>query len=57
MAFFDLAATAVIDKSIESSIHALFLDPLTQAVLSPREIRSMALEMFQAEKAFLPEFK
>jgi alpha-galactosidase len=57
MAFFDLAATAVIDKSIESSIHALFLDPLTQAVLSPREIRSMALEMFQAEKAFLPGFK
>lgn len=57
MAYFDLAATATIHKSIEAAVHALFLDPLTQAVLSPREIRKMTLEMFAAEKEFLPGYK
>ncbi len=57
MAYFDLAATACIDKSIEAAVHALMLDPLTQAVLSPREIRKMTMEMFAAEKQFLPGYK
>ncbi len=57
MAYFDLAAKACIERNIEAGIHALFLDPLTQAVLSPREIRKMGLEMFAAEKEFLPGYK
>jgi len=57
MACFDLAATACIEKSKDAAIKALMLDPLTSAVLSPREIRAMTLEMFAAEKKFLPGFK
>ena len=57
MAVFDLAATAAINKSKEAAIHALLLDPLCQAVLSPREIRQMTLEMFDAEKDFLPDYR
>src|SRR5690606_31925845 len=57
MAYFDLAATACIDRSREAAVHALLLDPLTQAILSPREIRRMTLEMFDAEKEYLPEYK
>jgi alpha-galactosidase len=56
-AYFDLAAKACIEKSKEAAVHALLLDPLTQAVLSPREIRKMTLEMFDAEKEFLPGYK
>lgn len=57
MAYFDLAATACIEKSKEAAVHALLLDPLTQAVLSTREIRKMTLEMFEAEAEFLPGYK
>ena len=57
MAFIDLAAKAVIDRSKESAIHALLLDPLTAALLSPSEIRAMTLEMFEAEKEFLPGYE
>lgn len=55
--YFDLVAKACIEKTKEAAIHSLFLDPLTQAVLSPREIRAMANEMFEAEKEYLPGFK
>jgi alpha-galactosidase len=57
MAYFDLAATACIEKSKEAAVHALFLDPLTSALLSPREIRKMTMELFEAEKDFLPGYK
>jgi alpha-galactosidase len=33
------------------------LDPLTAAVCSPAEIKQMTLEMFEAEKEFLPGFR
>ena len=56
MGFFDLAATAAIEKSKEAAIHALLLDPLTAAVCSPAEIKAMTLEMFDAEAEFLPGF-
>jgi len=49
-------ATAAIERSKEAAVHALLLDPLTSAVLSPAEIRSMTLEMFEAEKEFLPGY-
>jgi alpha-galactosidase len=57
MAYFDLAATACIERSKEAAAHALMLDPLTAALLTPREIRQMTHEMFEAEKAFLPGYK
>jgi alpha-galactosidase len=56
-AYFDLAATACIEKSKEAAIHALMLDPLTAAVLTPGQIRAMANEMFDAEREFLPGYK
>ena len=57
MRMFDLAATAAIDRSKEAAIHALMLDPLTAAVCSPAEIRALALELFDAEKAFLKGYR
>ena len=54
---FDLAAKAVIEQSKEAAIHALMLDPLCAAILTPAEIRAMALEMFEAEKDFLPDYR
>ena len=54
---FDLGATAAIERSKEAAIHALMLDPLTAAVCCPAEIKKMTLELFEAEKAFLPGYK
>jgi len=54
---FDLAAKACIERSKEAAIHAMMLDPLTAAVLTPTEIRAMTLEMFEAEKDLLPDYK
>jgi alpha-galactosidase len=56
MAVYDLAAEAAIHRSKEAAIHALMLDPLTAACCSPTEIRAMALELFEAETAFLPGY-
>jgi alpha-galactosidase len=57
LSMFDLAAQAAVERSIEAAIHALMLDPLTAAVCTPSQIRSMALEMFAAEKKFLPGYR
>lgn len=57
MAMYDLGATACIDKSIDAAVHSLLLDPLTAAVLTPRQIKAMTLEMFDAEKDFLPNYR
>jgi alpha-galactosidase len=57
MRVFDLGATAAIERSKEAAIHALMLDPLTAAVCSPAEIKRMTLELFEAEKDFLPDYK
>jgi alpha-galactosidase len=51
------AATAAIERSKELAFRALLLDPLTAAVCSPAEIRSMTLEMFQAEQEFLGDYR
>jgi len=56
MAMFDLGATAVIERSKEAAIHALMLDPLSSAMCSPAEIKKMTLELFDAEKKFLPTY-
>jgi len=57
MGMFDLGAQAIIERSKEAAIHALMLDPLSAAVCSPAEIKAMTLELFEAEKAYLPEYK
>lgn len=57
MGMFDLGAQAAIEKSVEKAIYALLLDPLTSAVCTPSQIKEMTLEMFKAEKAFLPGYK
>ncbi len=57
MSVFDLGATAAIERSKEAAIYALQLDPLTAAVCSPAEIKRMTLELFEAEKKFLPGYK
>ena len=57
MRMFDLAATAIVERSKEAAIHALMLDPLTSSRCSPAEIAAMTLELFEAEKEFLPDFK
>lgn len=54
---FDLGATAAITRSKEAAIHALMLDPLTSAGCSPSEIKKMTLELFAAEKTFLPGYR
>ena len=57
MYFHELGATAAIERSKEAAIHALMLDPLTAAICSPAQIQKMALELFAAEKKFLPGYR
>jgi alpha-galactosidase len=56
MAVFELGATAAVTRSKEAAMHALMLDPLTAAMCSPAEIKKMTLELFEAEKPFLPNY-
>jgi alpha-galactosidase len=41
----------------EKIYHAILLDPNTASVCSPKEIRDMVDEMFEAEKRWLPQFE
>jgi len=54
MAVYELAAAALIEEDREAAFHALALDPLTAAVCSLDEIRSMFEEMCVAERESLP---
>lgn len=56
MAVHDLVATAVLEQNREAAVYALMLDPLTAAVCSPAEIKSMFDEMAAVEAASLPEW-
>jgi alpha-galactosidase len=56
MYMYELAAQAAMERSIETAIQALMLDPLTAAVCTPAQIRQMAFELFEAEREFLPGF-
>lgn len=57
MRMFDLAVDACLERSKELAVQALLLDPLTQAVCCPAEIREMTLRMFEAEKEYLPGYR
>ncbi len=56
MSFHDLVATAVLEQNREAAFYALMIDPLTAAVCSPAEIRSMFDEMAVTEARYLPEW-
>jgi alpha-galactosidase len=53
----ELAVEGALKGDERMIYHAIAFDPLTSAVLSLEEIRSMVNEMFQANKEYLPHFK
>ncbi|MFZ4506976.1 MAG: alpha-glucosidase/alpha-galactosidase [Fimbriimonas sp.] len=57
MAMFDMGVDAVIERSKALAAQALMLDPLSAAVCCPAEIKEMTYKLFEAEEAFLPEYK
>jgi alpha-galactosidase len=56
MAVFELGVIAALEHDREAAVYALMLDPLTAAVCSLNEIRSMANDLFEAERDLLPGF-
>ena len=56
MAVYELGVQGVLNRDREAIIHAMMLDPLSAAVCSLAEIRSMAEELFKAERKYIPEW-
>jgi alpha-galactosidase len=56
MAIHALMARAILERDRQAALHALLLDPLTAAVCSPREIRDLFDEMWEAERPYLEAF-
>jgi alpha-galactosidase len=52
-----LAVEAALTRSRKAVRQALAVDPLTSAVLTPREAREMADEMLEAEREWLPDMQ
>lgn len=52
----ELAVEAAITGDLQHVYHAVMLDPLTAALLTLGQIRSMTDELFAAEAAWLPDF-
>lgn len=52
----ELAVEAAIEGDPKKVFHAICFDPLTSAVLSLEEIKTMVNEMLEANKAWLPQF-
>lgn len=53
----DLAVEGALTGDPRKIFHAVCFDPLTSAVLSLSEIQRMVDEMFEANRAWLPQFK
>lgn len=53
----ELAVEAAVTGDPRKVFHAVCFDPLTSAVLSLEEIRKMVDEMFEANRAWLPQFR
>ena len=51
-----LAVEAAITGDPELIVHSCAMDPLTSAVLTLKEIREMASDMLEAQRAWLPQF-
>ncbi|NOZ21903.1 MAG: alpha-galactosidase [Planctomycetes bacterium] len=56
MTVYELTVQGVLNQDREAIIHAMMLDPLSAAVCSPAEIRSMAEELFKAERKYIPSW-
>lgn len=56
MAVHELVVTSLLEGDREAAVHALMLDPLTAAVCSLAEIRSLFDEMYEAEREFIRAF-
>jgi alpha-galactosidase len=56
MAVHELMVQALLERDRDAALHALMLDPLTAAVCSLAEIRSMFDEMWAAQQEFLPGY-
>jgi alpha-galactosidase len=52
-----LTVEAGLEGDPEKVVYACALDPLTSAVLTLKEIRDMASEMLEAQRAWLPQFE
>jgi len=50
----ELAVIGALEKNKEAIYQAIYLDPLTSALLTLPEIKRMVDEMFEAEKEYLP---
>jgi alpha-galactosidase len=53
----EMAVEAALTGDARLVYHAIAYDPLTAAVLSLAEIKSMVNDMFQQYKDYLPNFK
>ncbi len=51
-----LAVKAALNGDFEYVVQAVAMDPLTSAVLTLKEARDMAIEIYEAEKEYLPQF-
>ena len=56
MSVHELLVRALVERDRQAALHALMLDPLTAAVCSLAEIRSMFDELWEAEKTYLTAF-
>ncbi len=50
----ELAVKAALEKDRVAALQATMFDPLTSAILTPREIEAMVDEMFKAEAQWIP---
>jgi len=50
----ELAVKAALEQDRTAALQAIMFDPLTSAVLTPREIEKMVEEMFKAEAEWIP---
>jgi alpha-galactosidase len=56
MAVHELAVASLLEGDREAAVHALMLDPLTAAVCSLEEVRSLFDELYEAEREFIRVF-
>lgn len=50
----ELAVKAALEKDRNAALQAIMFDPLTSAILTPREIEKMVDEMFKVEAKWIP---
>ena len=53
----ELAVKASFEGDPRMVFHAICMDPLTSAVLSLEETRAMTDELFELNRAWLPQFR